>query len=155
MERLDGGPGDDVLYGDWGLNEKGEQEGSVTYGGPGRDHHIGSDSHDLMVADIDADILEGGDGRDTYYIMEAAAGSRIQDYSPRNELVLEGLGYNQKNMELSVNDDLDRFSISFSGKLAVEIVTNPLELNQGADGGLDMDFLQQFDRRKILSLDFD
>ncbi len=64
-DRLEGGCGNDVLYGQAGHDDLfGEEDNDRLDGGDGQDCLVGGIGNDTLIGGRDTDVLEGGDGND-------------------------------------------------------------------------------------------
>ncbi|WP_283207429.1 calcium-binding protein, partial [Methylorubrum suomiense] len=64
-DRLEGGCGNDLLYGQVGHDELfGEEDNDRLDGGDGQDCLVGGVGNDTLIGGRDTDVLEGGDGND-------------------------------------------------------------------------------------------
>ena len=128
---LQGNTGNDELFA-LGLGGK----GSVSWGGAGYDHHHGSPFSDTMIADQDADLMQGGEGADVYSVALNAAGSRIEDPDAKSALILSG----DELVPFAVNFTLDAsfnlLSLGVDDKELVQIDITPIKKHIRQDGSL-------------------
>ncbi len=88
--QVDGGDGDDLIwaYG-WGYGSA----GNFMQGGAGNDRVFGTFGGDTLIADAGNDYLAGGDGDDSYVVLQSA-GTRIIDEVVENIRLPEGYAWN-------------------------------------------------------------
>lgn len=79
---LDGGQGDDRLYGLGGAD--------VLRGGAGNDHLEGGDGDDELHGGPGDDLLDGGDGFDRYLLRPGEGFDTIRDADGRGEILVDG-----------------------------------------------------------------
>ena len=106
-QTLFGDEGDDFLYAASGT----DGSGSRTIAGAGYDIHFGSAGADTQVADIDADLLQGMGGADTYWVYLGATGSDIVDSDQQSRLHLAGKGLTIDQLSLSLSPDFNVLTI--------------------------------------------
>jgi Ca2+-binding RTX toxin-like protein len=75
---VDGGAGDDVIWGMWSVNQDYEP-GQFLYGGRGNDFIMGSFGKDMVIGGPGNDYLAGSAGPDTYLLVADVPGAKIID----------------------------------------------------------------------------
>jgi Ca2+-binding RTX toxin-like protein len=75
---VDGGAGDDVIWGMWAVNQDYEP-GEFLYGGDGNDFIMGSFGKDMVIGGPGNDYLAGSAGPDTYLLVADVPGTKIID----------------------------------------------------------------------------
>jgi Ca2+-binding RTX toxin-like protein len=75
---VDGGAGDDVIWGMWSVNQDYEP-GQFLYGGDGNDFIMGSFGKDMVIGGPGDDYLAGSYGPDTYMLLADEPGTKIID----------------------------------------------------------------------------
>jgi Ca2+-binding RTX toxin-like protein len=75
---VDGGAGDDVIWGMWAIDDY-YQPGQFLYGGDGNDFVMGSFGKDVVIGGTGDDYLAGSSGPDTYYLVANDGGTKVID----------------------------------------------------------------------------
>ncbi|MGB1272100.1 MAG: hypothetical protein ACPG5T_08505, partial [Endozoicomonas sp.] len=132
---LMGGEGADHLY----ASRMKDSKGTTTQGGAGEDTHYGGPGDDKMIADQDADLMQGESGKDIYVVYLAAKGSRIVDPDYENMLVFKGDNIASSHIVLELNGDYSELAFKYKGAEWVTIDLGPVERRIRPDGSLDTD----------------
>ena len=95
---LDGGNGDDKLYGSYG-NDK-------LIGGIGNDQLFGDSGNDILIGGIGNDHITGGDGSDKFCINSVSGVDFIKDYTSGEDKIklLGGLTEDDLNIRQAGDD---------------------------------------------------
>jgi hypothetical protein len=113
-ETLDGGAGDDLVYGNFGADiVNGGPGDDVLFGGQGSDTLTGGAGDDTLWGNREPDVLSGGDGADVFYLNGAGA-DRITDFDPGAGDRLAAIG-GFDNPRASDHDDGMVFSYNDGG----------------------------------------
>lgn len=137
-DKLDGDKGDDKLYGGVGDDRlKGGKGHDQLYGEAGDDRLEGGSGNDILVGGLGADRLKGGDGNDTFrYTSLAEGGDTVNDFqSGRDTFVFDGEDFGGFS-GATVQTQGDNFSIIGEGGRSInyDADTNTLYYDSGVDG---------------------
>ena len=135
-DTLDGSAGDDIIYGDYNINDTSGllygvrqysiSEGNDTLvGGAGNDVLHGNDGADTLDGGTGADTLTGGSGSDTFILRAGDGGETIEladtitDFDLANDLLmLEGFTRRQ----LSISQESGNSIVKYGGEFVVLII---------------------------------
>ncbi|MEB3175505.1 MAG: Calx-beta domain-containing protein, partial [Cyanobacteriota bacterium] len=129
--RMDGGDGDDEL---WGSNQRdvllGGNGGDRLYGGGDVDKLYGGAGDDLLDGGAGIDVLTGGLGADGFVLRSGAGSDRILDFNPAEGdlIMLDGLSFGQltfSDNQIFFDTEMLAHFTNYLGTPVTNFVDNP------------------------------
>ena len=152
-DEIDGGKGHDEIYGEAGDDEiEGGKGSDALYGGEGDDTIDGGDSADLIVGGAGDDVLEGGKGADEFVFHAGDGDDIVLDLSHQDVLRFEGQEFNMDDFILQSDEENETTTITFGADAGVSVTLNDVEVEPGSGYTVTQDgdsVVVTFDRDSI------
>ncbi|MDH5666246.1 MAG: hypothetical protein OEY10_08115, partial [Nitrosopumilus sp.] len=129
-DEIEGGQGADTIYGGAGNDEiEGGQGADTIYGGAGNDEIEGGQGADTIIGGEGDDILEGGKGADTFVFTNNDGDDVILDIAEGDILRFEGDEFSADDFSIQHSDD--GATITFGDDSNVSVTLNDVDPGDG------------------------